>query len=619
MMDEEKDKYIKEKFKRDDLISKKADDLFNNFFKEGLNLNNEEMKKQYSNEEKLNKKQKNNKFMKILSIAACFVVLFLGANVYATSKGYENIFFMIRYLVTESTSATKEEILEDRDISISYEPIKITDKISIQIRKLQVESGNAKLIIIINEEELENKVEIVPLEFKVLNEKNEEICYQHSIKKNDSMLMNYTEELNLKDFSIEDNILNLEIYKANKSLVSKIKINIKEQTLEVLGEKEALEKISEIELKEFLGYASSIYNIQKENLGDDERILLVYAYMNLKNISSDDYKLTYKELNDVLEAFGVDKIEKDSFTKKSLYKIVTRNGIEYLEAQYGRGGFSGNTCLNISDLSYFDGMYTVTFTYANFGEESNVDINKFDIYENTLQFKYDSSNEYSKFKIVKFEEARLVQEAEKVEEEDNIQKDEESIPIEDIDISNNDEKEENSSDDNNIIPVDVNNYASTMKWQQYWAPGIKFQYPVEFALEEIGDYYRGSRQGEISTKITGLATGINKETNEIINSNLIISVYEPKAVSKDFNINQYIYGTNGLMYGSFTTKDGLKWINQPIIIEGNGYETEQYIHIEEISDMYWIYKIEFSTDVRANYKVTNIINWFLGNTKLTSY
>ena len=29
--------------------------------------------------------------------------------------------------------------------------------------------------------------------------------------------------------------------------------------------------------------------------------------------------------------------------------------------------------------------------------------------------------------------------------------------------------------------------------------------------------------------------------------------------------------------------------------------------------------IHGAANLRANYKVTNIINWFLGNTKLTSY
>ena len=47
---------------------------------------------------------------------------------------------------------------------------------------------------------------------------------------------------------------------------------------------------------------------------------------------------------------------------------------------------------------------------------------------------------------------------------------------------------------------------------------------------------------------------------------------------------------------------------------------EAYTHIEPLSNgNNAIYKIEFHTNKRDNYKVTNIINWMLGSTQITSY
>ena len=229
------------------------------------------------------------------------------------------------------------------------------------------------------------------------------------------------------------------------------------------------------------------------------------------------------------------------------------------------------------------------------------------------------------------------QEAEKVEDSDNNQTNQNPVvPEEDNSNNNNDNKENNNNDNtntnnndnttnnntgnSNTIPSNVNNYASTMKWQQYWSPGISIQYPTEFALEEIGGYYRGNRQGEIATKITGLATGINKETNEIINSNLIISIYEPELVDDDYDVNKYIYSSsNGLENSYLTTKNGLKWIYQPRVVEEDGYITESLICIEDLNSGKEIVRVDFTTNIWNNYKVLNIQNWFLGNTKLTSY
>ena len=85
-MDNEKDLYIKEMFKKDELISKKADDVFNNFL-EGKMESEKVTNINESKDKKINRK-------KILSIVATLVIVFLGVNVYAITKGYDNVFFL---------------------------------------------------------------------------------------------------------------------------------------------------------------------------------------------------------------------------------------------------------------------------------------------------------------------------------------------------------------------------------------------------------------------------------------------------------------------------------------------------------------------------------------------
>lgn len=87
--DFEKDVFIKDAFKKDELISRKADVVFNN-------VKNLEMVTKDNEKELNNKKSKISKLQKIISIAACTVIVFGGANIYATTQGYENIFFMIK-------------------------------------------------------------------------------------------------------------------------------------------------------------------------------------------------------------------------------------------------------------------------------------------------------------------------------------------------------------------------------------------------------------------------------------------------------------------------------------------------------------------------------------------
>lgn len=138
---------------------------------------------------------------------------------------------------------------------------------------------------------------------------------------------------------------------------------------------------------------------------------------------------------------------------------------------------------------------------------------------------------------------------------------------------------------------------------------------MTYLLKKLEKYYKYQ---EVTTKITGVATGINPDTKEIINSNLTIKIYEPEIIQED--ISKYMYEDNGAEYSHYTTSSGLVWYEKDNIND-EGYAVPYlYTHIEELTEGYHaVYKIEFESDIMENYKVINIINWLLGSTQITSY
>ena len=159
-MDNQKDFYIKSKFKQDDLISKNADEVFNNFLRGEINM--EEEKVVNINEATANdKKSKKTNIRKILSIAATLVVIFLGANVYAATQGYNNIFFIINNLINPTEITDPDEILTDRDIIISYRPIEVSKGLSVQINRLVVKDNEAVLYLDIENGETKESIDTI--------------------------------------------------------------------------------------------------------------------------------------------------------------------------------------------------------------------------------------------------------------------------------------------------------------------------------------------------------------------------------------------------------------------------------------------------------------------------
>jgi hypothetical protein len=157
-----------------------------------------------------------------------------------------------------------------------------------------------------------------------------------------------------------------------------------------------------------------------------------------------------------------------------------------------------------------------------------------------------------------------------------------------------------------------------MSWTEYWAPGIKFSYPTQFDFLKSDNNSNGSGSGQISTVISGDAVGIDPNTKEIITSFLKIEIYEPEFLNNDGS--SYMYSPEGGRYSCTTTNSGLSWYEIKEDDVNDGLTAYNYYHVETFDDgSSRLYRIRFLSDNFKNYKVTNIMNWLIGSTKLTSY
>ena len=163
-----------------------------------------------------------------------------------------------------------------------------------------------------------------------------------------------------------------------------------------------------------------------------------------------------------------------------------------------------------------------------------------------------------------------------------------------------------------------NSSSTSTDFENYWAPGIKFNYPKKFKLTKIEE----DNPGEVSTKITGSATGENA-FGDVVETNLLIKIFVPYIVDEQTGYDT-LYNPN---YGlethriGFEQRNGTMWYQtnlQWAQEEGYNY-TEQYVSYAQLSDgNYVVYKIQFVMDNSGNFEIGNIIDELLGSIKTTS-
>ena len=475
ILDKQRDFYIKEQFEKDDLISKKADDVFNNFFasiksenqevNEDSKIHKEEVKnisqinQEYNKEikeEKSNKenvinfeeaKEKRYARKKLLSAVASFMIIFIGANVYAATMGYNNIFFIIRDFVNEQIITDKDEILSDRDITISYKSIEIAKGIKMQINRLVVEENTAKLFIKVDKSN--TNLNITPFTYIITDENGNELS--NYISTNDYYV--HTEEIVLNNFRENTEIINLNIKSNNGADLVKLKIDLVNQEIEVIGSEKELERISEVELKKYLG-AFAFLNFEDELLNEntltdielenERNVLVAREIADLKriNIYTDDiYGETENEavfnpnkIHKMISSFTSLQTEDDGLMKLAgVYsnKNIVNGKLKYTYKPNYDGKLTG-LCLDVKNIIYSQGIYTVTYTYcypcyAPSGDSYQDGIENLPVYEMTIGLTINEDDEYSKYFVSSKMESNLIKEGKKEVNEEGL----ESLSLED--------------------------------------------------------------------------------------------------------------------------------------------------------------------------------------------
>ena len=122
-MDED-DKKIKSFITNDQKISDTANKTFDDFIEKIKDNEIYKEKLQNNIEENYSRPSFFLRFRQVLAVAATLLIVMFGSNVYAKSQGYDNIFFLIKDIVTKEDHK-ENEIFSDRDIVISYKPIQI--------------------------------------------------------------------------------------------------------------------------------------------------------------------------------------------------------------------------------------------------------------------------------------------------------------------------------------------------------------------------------------------------------------------------------------------------------------------------------------------------------------
>ena len=428
--DEEKDLFIKAKIK-DNHIPEKIDNLFNNSIKLAENIEQP--------------KKKNNPliFKKIAGIAACAIIALGGGNIYATTQGYDNVFFMIKEWVAPNEDIKgKDGILSDRDITISYKYIEIAKGIKLSVNKLTIKDNEAKLYLTLDEEE--SKLDITPLTYIVRDEDGNELCRHTG---NEYKYVYTLEELKLNNFKEDTKKLDLEILQNDNSTLVTIKINLEGREIEVVGNEQEIEKISEQELKQYLSIFS-LLNYNDENLDKipsrealyNERNLMIVRELAQLNDKTNIYAgLTEDLQNDILKTEVVHDIVK-SFTELKLEEDgLMKLGNVYAKKQKENGtlsyidmpSYGGQTglCLDIKDIMYSQGVYTVTFTYcypiyAPSHKTYKEGVENLPIYEMTIGLTINEEQKYSKYHVSTWMEPQLIKEGKKEEVEEEVEKEE---------------------------------------------------------------------------------------------------------------------------------------------------------------------------------------------------
>lgn len=390
--------------------------------------NNQQPTMQEPKKQKQDVKTKKKKTKVAIITLSTIVVLFLGLQVYASVNGYGNVFFMIKNLITTGNPAGNQEIFSDKDITLSYKSIELAEGLKIQANRLEIKDGKTKMYLSVKSENMQP----LPLKYEISTTDNS----GKQIKDKTAIIgiipeadddISYEEILTL-DYEVGDNdIIVLKIKDTSDKELRTLEINLQTREITVKGEKE-FEKISEIELKRYLGF----FSVLNDSRHKESENLIEIAYNLRFNETSRKIGATERDIiNETVRGFYGDNAKFETIKNQKGENVEILNGTadiyEKISDVYDMpGNMRIGKCLKIEDISCENEIYTVKYIYiVATGEEASEDkLEELPQYETTIKLKRDENNLYSKYQIVTIEKGTEVKNkvsADVNEEENNNQ------------------------------------------------------------------------------------------------------------------------------------------------------------------------------------------------------
>ena len=592
-----------------------------------------------TNESSNDKKVKvTSKKKKVMIIVAVCLILFLSANVFAATQGYNNIFFIIKSLVSNDTEVTdRNVILSDRDITISYQPIEVSEGLEIQINKLVVKENEATLFVQVRETDA---IEKLPARFMVYDTttETEHLLGNHDLTRNFDANGRYTEEIKLYNFKEDTDYLGLEVYNEDDMRMMRLEIKLSDREINIVTNEakdpENLPKISEVELKEFLS------DVLRVRFFEDQDAMAA-------GITAQEYRDEIKVL------YALELLGKESASKEEVHEAILEfTGYIYEEpldlanivVQYKDGKYQyiidseahqvWGLCLSTNVYHYEYGIYGVecVYTYPTREAYLNGEIEELDKYFAKVEVSVNDDYKYSKYRIMSVD----YYESEKLEEndKDNIVPDKETntsntvstntvstntVTNSTTNVISNTTREE---DDTELtIPV-KDNEADTIEWRDFYSTGLRGVIPVDWDVTEFDIGYSGPEDdGKLAKSISGTIIGIDGRTNKEVRSNITVNFYMPEFIdvlnSEDYAAVVASRYNMEASWAGYTSPEGMVW---KMVVKPN-YHREFFCHLEPLAGgTEGIgYVVEVISDNFDNDKLVNIVQKLIMNLKGASF
>ena len=364
---------------------------------------------------KLNKK-------KTSLIIVLILLVFLTGNAFAALAGIPNIFFAIKDMVVQEEVKGEEDLLSDRDITISYSPIKIKEGLEIQVNRILIEEGKSTLFVTLqNKNEKDEQLGINVYDLLENNNINDVLSEDKFLIKSGTK-KSYGLELSKKVST--DEKLKLEIIIGGKSVGRNIIVDLASKEIVIEGTEE-VKKISEVELKEYLG-CFSILNDKTLKMND--RLLYIAERMNSEIFKDQIESNSQREMMmNIIDSFYTGIYTTETVKEKEILKANKQqyNYDAKLDAYTlvtDGGELPRGICLNIEDISYKSGIYTVDFIYVHptimdIEEDKVEDLTQ---YKATIELELNEDSEYSKYKVLNLTEGEEIEKKDSETEESKI-------------------------------------------------------------------------------------------------------------------------------------------------------------------------------------------------------